>query len=76
MKSSVGTIQVYTGDGKGKTTASLGLAARALGHGQKVCMIQFMKGSAKYGEIKFAKKTRLLWLERRHVKFVKKTRYL
>jgi len=57
MKKTRGTIQVYTGNGKGKTTASLGLAVRALGHGQKVCMIQFMKGSTKYGEIKFATRT-------------------
>ncbi len=44
-------IQVYTGDGKGKTTASLGLALRACGHGFKVLMIQFMKGSKNYGEL-------------------------
>ena len=43
-------IQVYTGDGKGKTTAALGQALRALGHGQKVFMIQFMKGRT-YGEL-------------------------
>jgi|LFRM01.2.fsa_nt_gb cob(I)alamin adenosyltransferase len=39
-----GYIQVYTGDGKGKTTAALGLGLRAVGHGFKVVMIQFMKG--------------------------------
>jgi len=38
-----GMIQVYTGDGKGKTTASLGLALRAVGHGRKVIMLQFLK---------------------------------
>jgi len=43
-------IQVYTGDGKGKTTAALGLALRAMGHGMKVFMIQFMKGRT-YGEL-------------------------
>jgi cob(I)alamin adenosyltransferase len=43
-------IQVYTGDGKGKTTAALGQALRALGHGMKVYMIQFMKGRT-YGEL-------------------------
>lgn len=47
-------IQVYTGDGKGKTTASLGLAFRAVGHGLKVCMIQFMKNDPEYGEMKAA----------------------
>ena len=39
-----GLIQVYTGDGKGKTTCSLGLALRAVGQGFKVFMVQFMKG--------------------------------
>lgn len=38
-----GLVHVYTGDGKGKTTASLGLAFRALGHGMSVYMVQFMK---------------------------------
>lgn len=48
-----GYIQIYTGDGKGKTTASLGLALRALGHGWKVLIIQFTKGDCgtSYGEI-------------------------
>ena len=47
-------VMVYTGDGKGKTTASLGLALRNLGHGAKVAMIQFMKGRT-YGELIAAK---------------------
>ncbi len=51
-----GTVQVYTGDGKGKTTASLGLALRAVGHGLAVYMIQFMKGSRNYGELISAEK--------------------
>jgi len=38
-----GLIQVYTGDGKGKTTAAIGCAVRAAGAGLKVCIIQFMK---------------------------------
>ncbi len=45
-----GLVFVYTGNGKGKTTAALGLALRALGYGQKVMMIQFMKGR-EYGEV-------------------------
>ncbi len=45
-----GHVQVYTGDGKGKTTASLGLALRAVGRGLKVCMFQFIKGGGRYGE--------------------------
>lgn len=39
-----GLIQIYTGDGKGKTTAALGLAMRAAGHRMKVAFIQFIKG--------------------------------
>ncbi|CAN2046616.1 Corrinoid adenosyltransferase [Candidatus Magnetomoraceae bacterium gMMP-13] len=49
-----GLLMVNTGNGKGKTTASLGLAVRALGHGFKVCIIQFIKGNWKYGELKLA----------------------
>lgn len=45
-----GYIQVYTGNCKGKTTAALGLALRAVGRGLKVYMIQFMKGGGPYGE--------------------------
>ncbi len=44
-----GLIMVFTGDGKGKTTAAVGQAVRALGHGFKVYMIHFMKGRD-YGE--------------------------
>ena len=51
-----GMVQVYTGDGKGKTTAALGLAFRAVGHGHKVVMIQFMKGPEQTGEMKAAQK--------------------
>lgn len=51
-----GLIQVYTGNGKGKTTAALGLALRAAGHGLKVMIIQFMKGNIPYGELESSKK--------------------
>lgn len=47
----LGLVHVYTGTGKGKTTAALGQGLRALGKGLKVLMIQFMKGDIEYGEI-------------------------
>jgi cob(I)alamin adenosyltransferase len=47
---SKGYVQVYTGDGKGKTTAALGLALRASGHGMRTYIGQFMKGQI-YGEL-------------------------
>ena len=46
-----GYIQIYTGNGKGKTTASLGLAMRALGRNWKVLIIMFTKGGDNYGEL-------------------------
>ena len=49
-----GLVQVYTGNGKGKTTAALGLSLRAAGHGLRVCFIEFMKGGWESGERKAA----------------------
>ena len=53
---SPGMIHVYTGNGKGKTTAALGLACRAIGYDLKVYFLQFMKGNIEYGELKTAEK--------------------
>jgi cob(I)alamin adenosyltransferase len=50
-----GLVMVYTGDGKGKTTAAIGQALRTIGHGHKVLVVQFMKGK-KYGEVLAAEK--------------------
>jgi cob(I)alamin adenosyltransferase len=54
-KTDFGLIQIYTGSGKGKTTAALGLAMRAAGHGFKVAIVHFMK-IWNYGEVKSLEK--------------------
>ena len=59
-KTKKGLIIVHTGDGKGKTTAALGLALRACGYGMKVIMLQFFKGKWKYGELRSAPKLETL----------------
>ena len=55
MKLKKGLIQIYTGNGKGKTTAALGLALRAKGAGLRACIYQFIKGK-NYSELKALKK--------------------
>ncbi|MEK7727338.1 MAG: cob(I)yrinic acid a,c-diamide adenosyltransferase [candidate division KSB1 bacterium] len=50
-----GLVAVYTGEGKGKTTAALGTVVRAVGYGLRVYMLQFIKGSWHYGELDGAK---------------------
>ena len=51
-----GLVIVYTGNGKGKTTAALGMALRAVGYNHKICLIQFIKGSWPYGEMESVKR--------------------
>jgi cob(I)alamin adenosyltransferase len=56
MSSDIGLLVVYTGKGKGKTTAALGIVLRSVGHGYKVGMIQFIKGEWYYGELSSSKR--------------------
>jgi cob(I)alamin adenosyltransferase len=57
-----GLLIINTGDGKGKTTAALGMVLRAWGRGMKVCVIQFIKAeTGQWGEIKAAKKLGIEW---------------
>ncbi|MDR2551059.1 MAG: cob(I)yrinic acid a,c-diamide adenosyltransferase [Desulfobulbus sp.] len=51
-----GLLIVFTGNGKGKTTAAFGMAMRAAGHGLRVCFIQFIKGGWHYGELDAVKR--------------------
>jgi cob(I)alamin adenosyltransferase len=55
MKLKKGYVHIYTGDGKGKTTAAIGLALRAIGAGMKVFIVQFLKGKASSEFIPLAK---------------------
>jgi len=63
-RKSRGLVTVFTGNGKGKTSAALGIALRALGHGLKVRIIAFMKGDFSYGEDKALEKLSNISLER------------
>jgi cob(I)alamin adenosyltransferase len=56
MSSDKGLVVVYTGKGKGKTTAALGIVLRSVGHGYRVGMIQFIKGEWYYGELSSSKR--------------------
>ncbi len=58
-----GLVIVNTGNGKGKTTAALGIVLRAWGRGMRVCVIQFLKNEhARFGEIRAAEKLGIEWL--------------
>ena len=58
-----GLLQVYTGDGKGKSTAAFGTVLRAWGRGFRICVIQFIKAeTGQWGEIKAAKKLGIEWV--------------
>ena len=57
-----GLIIVHTGNGKGKTTAALGMLLRAWGHGMRPCVIQFIKSrKGRWGEIKAAERLGIEW---------------
>ncbi len=58
----LGLMHVYTGEGKGKSTAAFGLALRAWGRGLRICIIQFMKFGEDYGEVVAARKLKGLEL--------------
>ena len=53
-----GIIVIFTGKGKGKTSAGSGIVLRSVGHGQRVAMVQFIKGEWYYGEANKLKKAR------------------
>ena len=59
-----GLVIIHTGDGKGKTTAALGVMLRAWGRGMKVCMIQFLKHEGgSWGEVRAAEKLGIEWIK-------------
>lgn len=62
MSTEKGYIHIYTGEGKGKTTAAFGLALRAAGHGWRVFIGQFMKGRT-YGEVQALRNHSLITVE-------------
>jgi cob(I)alamin adenosyltransferase len=76
MQEKPGLVHIYTGEGKGKTTAAVGLAIRAIGNGLKVLFVQFLKGGEESGELKIFKKLQkdieIIRFDQRHPIFFKK----
>ena len=76
MQKKSGLLHIYTGEGKGKTTAAIGLAVRAAGNGMKVLFVQFLKGGEESGELKIFKKIQenieVIRFDQRHPIFFKK----
>lgn len=71
-----GYVQIYTGNGKGKTTAALGLITRAVGNNFKIFFIQFMKGT-EYGELNTIKNFKTVTYERYGTgKFIRKKEFV
>ena len=66
-----GLVLVFTGNGKGKTTAALGTALRATGYGHRVAIIQFIKGTWRYGEMDALERIELIELHRSGAGFYK-----
>src|SRR3990170_8845874 len=76
MQKKSGLLHIYTGEGKGKTTAAIGLAVRAAGNGMKALFVQFLKGGEESGELKIFKKLQenieVIRLDQRHPIFFEK----
>lgn len=73
MKKQAGLTIYYCGNGKGKTTAALGLALRAIGYGKKVLVVQFIKGDYLSGEDLSTRQIKNITIEKKGLGFVKKT---